>query len=240
MARRATLHSGVFGGALENPAMALCRLLGSLRDAKGRVTIPGFYDGILPLSKYERAQAAKFPLSDQSLKKLLGVPELFGERGFTPMEQRAARPTFEINGLTSGYQGKGSKTIVPAWASAKITCRLVPNQDPAHRSQNRLRPPEKNLSADRSPGDRRRATAAEGVFCIADERHGTGGFARAQKFLRAAEPILMREGGSIPIVNEVQKNPLAWIRSSWVWACPTTTHIHPMRSSISTALKKAS
>lgn len=197
------LHSGVFGGALENPAMALCRLLGSLRDAKGRVTIPGFYDGILPLSKYERAQAAKFPLSDQSLKKLLGVPELFGERGFTPMEQRAARPTFEINGLTSGYQGKGSKTIVPAWASAKITCRLVPNQDPAHVRKivcdhlKKICPPTVRLEIDAGHG-------AEAYFVSPTS-------ATAQAALRAlkksfkAEPILMREGGSIPIVNEFKK-----------------------------------
>ena len=125
------LHSGVFGGAVENPAMALARLLAQLRDASGRVTIPGFYDDVAPLSAYERKQFARLPIKDRDLQKLLGVKKLFGERGFTPAEQRSARPTFEINGLTSGYQGEGSKTIVPAWARAKITCRLVPNQKPA-------------------------------------------------------------------------------------------------------------
>jgi acetylornithine deacetylase/succinyl-diaminopimelate desuccinylase-like protein len=197
------LHSGVFGGALENPAMALCRLLGSLRDDKGRVTIPGFYDDILPLSKYERAQAAKFPLSDKTLKKLLGVPELFGERGFTPMEQRAARPTFEINGLTSGYQGKGSKTIVPSWASAKITCRLVPNQDPAHVRKivcdhlKKICPPTVRLEIDAGHG-------AEAYFVSPTSAPAQAAL-RALKKSFKAEPILMREGGSIPIVNEFKK-----------------------------------
>ena len=119
------LHSGVFGGAVENPAMALCRLLAQLRDDNGRVTIPGFYDDIVPLSAYERKQAARYPISEQ-LQKLLGAPELFGEGGFTAMEQRSARPTFEINGLTSGYQGEGGKTIVPALPARKspaASCR---------------------------------------------------------------------------------------------------------------------
>ena len=126
------LHSGIFGGAVENPAMALAQLLAKVRDEKGRVKIPGFYGGVAALSKYEREQIKRYPLSDAGLKKLLGAPQLFGERGFTATEQRSSRPTFEINGLTSGYQGEGTKTIVPAWARAKITCRLVPNQKPAH------------------------------------------------------------------------------------------------------------
>src|ERR1700690_1224036 len=126
------LHSGIFGGALDNPAMALSQLLARLRDRNGRVAIPGFYDHITPLSAYERKQFKRLPTSDRQLQKLLGVKKLFGERGFTPLEQRTARPTFEINGLTSGYQGAGSKTIAPAWARAKITCRLLPNQRTAH------------------------------------------------------------------------------------------------------------
>ena len=126
------LHSGIFGGTVDNPAMALCQLLGKLRDKDGRVAIPGFYDGVQPLSAYERKQFARLPFNARDYQRLLGVPKLFGERGFTPIEQRSARPTFEINGLTSGYQGEGSKTIVPAWARAKITIRLVPNQDPDH------------------------------------------------------------------------------------------------------------
>ena len=111
--------------------MALSRLLAKVHDAKGHIVIPHFYDGVVPLTKYERKQTARVPFNRNAYRKFLGVPELHGERGFTPDEQRTARPTFEINGLTSGYQGDGSKTIVPSWARAKITARLVPGQQPA-------------------------------------------------------------------------------------------------------------
>src|SRR5207247_2289828 len=119
------------GGSLENPAMALCQLLAKLRDKNGRITIPGFYDEVAPLTPYERKQLARLPFHEKEYRKFLGVPKLFGEKGFTPVEQRSARPTLEINGLTSGYQGDGSKTIIPAWARAKLTMRLVPIQKPA-------------------------------------------------------------------------------------------------------------
>jgi len=125
------LHSGIFGGTVDNPAMALCQLLAKLRDKNGKVAIPGFYDDVESLSAYERKQFKRLPFKERDYQKFLGVPKLFGERGFTPIEQRSARPTLEINGLTSGYQGDGSKTIVPAWARAKITTRLVPNQNAA-------------------------------------------------------------------------------------------------------------
>src|SRR5947209_15979725 len=125
-------HSGIYGGSVDNPALALCQLLARLRDKNGRITIPGFYDDVIPLSAYERKQLARIPHNDAAYRKFLGVPKLFGERGYTPMEQRTARPTLEINGLTSGYQGEGSKTIIPAWARVKITTRLVPDQNPAN------------------------------------------------------------------------------------------------------------
>jgi len=197
------LHSGIFGGAVDNPAMALCQLLGRLRDKNGRVTIPGFYDDIAPLSAYERKQFKRLPTTDRELQTMLGVKKLFGERGFTPFEQRSARPTFEINGLTSGYQGEGGKTIVPAWARAKITCRLVPNQKPARIGKifcdhlRKICPPTVRLE-------------------IADG-HGTEAYlvsptsSQAQAALRALrkafhrEPVLLREGGSIPIVNAFKK-----------------------------------
>ena len=194
------LHSGVFGGAVENPAMALAQLLAKIRDDRGRVKIPGFYDGVSPLSKFERAQAAKYPLKDAQLKKLLGAPELFGERGFTPTEQRSARPTFEINGLTSGYQGEGSKTIVPAWARAKITCRLVPNQSPARVRKvvcdylKKICPPTVRLEIEAGHG-------AE-AYLVSPTGAPAQAALRALKQAFGAEPILMREGGSIPIVNE--------------------------------------
>src|SRR3954469_20397588 len=124
------LHSGLYGGAVDNPAMALCQLLGQLRDKSGRIAIPGFYDDVQKLSAYERKQLARLPFKEGEFRKFMGVPKLFGEKGFTPVEQRCARPTIEINGMTSGYQGEGSKTIVPSWARAKLTFRLVPNQKP--------------------------------------------------------------------------------------------------------------
>ncbi len=197
------LHSGVFGGAVENPAMALARLLAQVRDASGRVTIPGFYDGIAPLSAYERKQFARFPIKDRDLQKLLGVKKLFGERGFTPTEQRSARPTFEINGLTSGYQGQGSKTIVPAWAHAKITCRLVPNQRPVKirelvcRYIEKICPPTVRLEIEAGHG-------AEAYLVSPQSREAQAAL-RALKAAFGCQPVLMREGGSIPIVNDFKK-----------------------------------
>ncbi len=125
------LHSGIFGGTVDNPAMALCQLMAKLRDENGRVAIPGFYDDVQELSEYEREQFKRLPFTEEQYRGMLGVPKLFGEKGYTSFEQRSARPTLEINGLTSGYQGEGSKTIVPSWARMKITTRLVPNQQPS-------------------------------------------------------------------------------------------------------------
>ena len=124
------LHSGLFGGSVENPAMALCQLLAKVRDAKGRITVPGFYDDVQPLTALDRKQFKRLPGTEESHRRFLGVPALFGEAGFSSHERSTTRPTFEINGLTSGYQGEGGKTIVPAWARAKITMRLVPSQRP--------------------------------------------------------------------------------------------------------------
>jgi len=197
------LHSGVFGGAVENPALALANLLSQVRDKNGRITIPGFYDGVAPFSKFEREQAARFPLKDSELKKLLGPPQLFGERGFTATEQRSARPTFEINGLTSGYQGEGSKTIVPSWARAKITCRLVPNQNPEHVRKvvcgylKKICPPTVRMEINAGHG-------AEAYFVPPTGKEVQAAL-RALKKSFGHEPILMREGGSIPIVNEFKK-----------------------------------
>ena len=197
------LHSGIFGGAVENPAMALAGILAQVRDRRGHIRIPGFYDGVLPLTKFERAENKRFPLKDAELKKMLGVPQLSGEAGYSPTEQRTARPTFEINGLTSGYQGEGSKTIVPAWARAKITCRLVPNQKPAHVRKavcawlKKVCPPSVRIEINAGHGG--------------EAYHFSPTGPTAQAALRALEkafkrkPILMREGGSIPIVNEFKK-----------------------------------
>ena len=197
------LHSGIFGGAVENPAMALAQLLAKVRDDHGVIQIPGFYEDVEALSKYERDQIKRYPLSDAGLKKLLGAPQLFGEKGFTPTEQRSSRPTFEINGLTSGYQGEGSKTIVPAWARAKITCRLVPNQSPAEIRKivcawlKQHCPPTVRLEISAGHG-------AE-AYIVSPTSAPAQAALRALELAFGAKPILMREGGSIPIVNEFKK-----------------------------------
>jgi acetylornithine deacetylase/succinyl-diaminopimelate desuccinylase-like protein len=197
------LHSGIFGGTVDNPAMALCQLLGKLRDKDGRVTIPGFYDGVQPLSAYERKQFARLPFKARDYQRLLGVPKLFGERGFTPHEQRSARPTFEINGLTSGYQGEGSKTIVPAWARAKITVRLVPDQDPA-KVIKRIRQHLKKLCP---PTVRLEITGGHGAepYLVSPTSPQAQAALRALKSAFGCEPVLIREGGSIPIVSQFKK-----------------------------------
>jgi acetylornithine deacetylase/succinyl-diaminopimelate desuccinylase-like protein len=197
------LHSGIFGGTVDNPAMALCQLLGKLRDKDGRVTVPGFYQGVQPLSAYERKQFARLPFKASEYQKFLGVPKLFGERGFTPIEQRSARPTLEINGLTSGYQGEGSKTIVPAWARAKITIRLVPNQDP-NRVMKRVRQHLEKLCP---PTVRLEFEAGHGAepYLVSPTSPQAQAALRALKSAFGYEPVLMREGGSIPIVNDFKK-----------------------------------
>ena len=197
------LHSGVFGGAVENPAMALSHLLGKILDNYGFIQIPGFYEDVESLTKQEREESRRFPMSDAQLKKLLGVPMLFGEHGYTPMEQRSARPTFEINGLTSGYQGDGNKTIVPAWASAKITCRLVPYQDPA-RIRKLVCDHLKNICP---PTVRMEIEAGHGAeaYLVSPTSPQAQAALRALEKSFGCKPILMREGGSIPIVNEFKK-----------------------------------
>ena len=197
------LHSGIYGGSLENPALALCQMLARLRDGRGRILIPGFYDDVIPLSRAERRQLARLPFQEQAYRKFLGVPELFGERGFTATEQRSARPTFEINGLTSGYQGEGSKTIIPAWASAKLTFRLVPHQTPARISSlvrqqlERLCPPTVRLEVERGHGG--------DPYLVSPESPMAQAALRALKDAFGCEPVLIREGGSIPIVNDFKK-----------------------------------
>ncbi len=197
------LHSGIFGGTVDNPAMALCQLLAQLRDQNGRIAVPGFYDDVNPLVAYERKQFARLPHNDAAYRKFLGVPKLFGERGYTAIEQRSARPTIEINGLTSGYQGEGSKTIVPAWARAKLTFRLVPNQKPdkilrlVRQHLKRICPPTVRMSLQSGHGG--------DPYLVSPTSPHSQAALRALKFAFGCEPVLMREGGSIPIVNDFKR-----------------------------------
>jgi acetylornithine deacetylase/succinyl-diaminopimelate desuccinylase-like protein len=197
------LHSGIFGGTLDNPAMALCQLLAKLRDKNGRVAIPGFYDDVKPLSAYERKQFKRLPFRERDYAKFLGVPHLFGEAGYTSLEQRSARPTLEINGLTSGYQGEGSKTIVPAWARVKITTRLVPDQKPARI----IKLVEKHLRKLCPPTVRIEIEAGHGAepYLVSPTGPQAQAALRALKSAFGYDPVLMREGGSIPIVNDFKK-----------------------------------
>jgi acetylornithine deacetylase/succinyl-diaminopimelate desuccinylase-like protein len=194
------LHSGVFGGGVANPANALAAMLGALVDGQGRVTIPRFYDDVQPLSDRERAEFAALPFDEAAFRAQLGVDELAGEEGFSTLERRWARPTLDVNGLTSGYQGQGAKTVLPARASAKLSCRLVPNQDP------------KKVAA----GLRRKLQELlpQGIRMELIEHHGAPGMVMPldSPYLQAAaaaietgfgrRPVFIREGGSIPIGNK--------------------------------------
>ena len=124
------LHSGIYGGTVQNPIHALARLLDSMRRPDGEIVIEGFYDEVLPLTETERAHIAAIPYDEAEYKGLLGVDELFGEPGYTTRERAWVRPTLELNGIWGGFQGEGTKTVLPREAHAKITCRLVPDQNP--------------------------------------------------------------------------------------------------------------
>ncbi len=231
------LHSGVFGGAVDNPAMALSQLLGKLRDKNGRIAIPGFYDDVKPLTAYERKQFARLPITNGELQKLTGVKKLFGERGFTPTEQRSARPTFEINGLTSGYQGEGTKTIVPAWRSAKITCRLVPNQNPARIRKvvcdhlKKICPPSVRMEIEAGHG-------AEAYLVSPTSPQRRRRCARCAR-RSATNRFCCAKAARFPS-STTSKKFSARTRCCSASACRTTTPIRPTRSLTWTVLKTAS
>jgi acetylornithine deacetylase/succinyl-diaminopimelate desuccinylase-like protein len=197
------LHSGLYGGSLDNPAMALSQLLAQLRDKNGRIAIPGFYDDVVALTAYERKQLDRIPHTDAAFRKFIGVPELFGERGFSAAERRSARPTFEINGLTSGYQGDGSKTIIPAWARAKITMRLVPNQRPRTIMQ-LVQKHLKKICLKTVRMEIEVGHAGE-PYLVSPTSPLANAALRALKSAFGHEPVLLREGGSIPIVTEFKR-----------------------------------
>jgi len=191
------LHSGEFGGAVLNPIQALSWVLGSLRDrSTGRVTVPGFYDDVVELRPEERAQIAALPFDQDEFRKLAGgIPATFGENGYTNVEQRTARPTLEINGIWGGYQGPGSKTIIPARATAKITCRLVPNQRPE-----KIAAQLRAAIEAATPTAVRVSVTLRGVshpVVISADHPGVGAAARALQEVFGVEPLLVREGGSI-------------------------------------------
>jgi acetylornithine deacetylase/succinyl-diaminopimelate desuccinylase-like protein len=197
------LHSGAYGGAVVNPANALAKIISRLHDDQGRVTIPGFYDKVRDLTDDERKAIAKLPFEEEGLRKEVGSPKLGGEAGYGPLERIWARPTLDVNGLLSGYTGEGAKTVLPARAMAKVSMRLVPDQD-FHEVERIFTEHVKSL-------------APEGVTVEVEALHGgmpwyaepSGPvFDAAKRALAKAfgrEPVTIREGGSIPIVQQFQE-----------------------------------
>jgi succinyl-diaminopimelate desuccinylase len=196
------LHSGTFGGGVTNPANALAKLLAALVDEEGRITLPGFYNDVLPLTARERTEFARLPFDEAKFLAQIGVTGSTGESGYTTLERRWARPTCDINGLWSGYQGTGAKTVLPSQAGAKFSFRLVPNQNPQQLTA-ALRqfltercPPGITLELIDFHGAPAALTALESPFVAAAARAIERGFGTA--------PVFMREGGSIPIVTAFQ------------------------------------
>ncbi|MCR5358966.1 MAG: dipeptidase [Thermoguttaceae bacterium] len=196
------LHSGLYGGSVQNPVTALCAMLAAVIGPDGKIRIPGFYDDVLPLSAREREELAKRPFDEAEALAAVGLDASFGEPEYTVTERRGARPSFDINGITGGYQGKGGKTIIPATASAKFTFRLVPNQRPEP-----LTRALESFFRDRLP---------TGVKMDLAFQHGAGGMVipLESPFLQAAArglssvygeaPVFIRDGGSIPIITKMK------------------------------------
>jgi acetylornithine deacetylase/succinyl-diaminopimelate desuccinylase-like protein len=197
------LHSGIYGGAVANPATAIARLVSSLHDANGHVVVDKFYDDVAPVQDWEREAWRTLPMTDDELKKLTGVKALFGEKGYNSVERTTARPTAEVNGIGGGYQGQGTKTVLPSKAFAKLTFRLVPKQDPAAI----LERVEAHLRKHCPPGVELELTRGHsGDWYLTDPNSKDGLAAqRALEQTFGSKPALIREGGSIPIVQTFKK-----------------------------------
>jgi len=197
------LHSGSFGGAVDNPAEVLAWLITQLKNRYGRITIPGFYDNLLPLSEEERNAFRRLPFDESNFRSEIGVGELFGELGYSTLERIWARPTLEINGIVGGYTGEGAKTIIPSEASAKISMRLAPNQTASEISEKfinhiqSLAPPTVKIETVKLHGGNPVMTPIDSIW-----------IKKAQIALKQAfgvEPVFMREGGSIPVCETFQR-----------------------------------
>ena len=197
------LHSGHFGGAVANPLNVLCRMLARVVDADGRIAVPGFYDDVEDISPEERAMIAAIPFDEEAYKAAIGVRELEGELGYSTLERNSCRPSFDICGIWGGYTGEGAKTVLPSWAKAKVSCRLVPHQDHAKISR---------LFADFIQSIAPRSVAVE-----VTPLHGGEGYVCPLSLpaYRAAErafaeafgrpPLAVRRGGSIPIISDFER-----------------------------------
>ena len=202
------LHSGSFGGAVANPAQALATLLAGLRDADGRVAIPGFYDDVRPLDDADRAELAALPFDERAWRESLGIGAAAGEAGYTTLERMWARPTLDVNGLASGFAGQGFKTVLPALATAKLSMRLVPDQDPA-RVGDLLEARLAALAARTQPLGALRVTLTRlhggAPWSLPRDHPALAAAARAFEHAFGRRPVLTREGGSNPIVSTFQE-----------------------------------
>ncbi len=192
------LHSGSFGGPVANPAFVLAQLIGAMKDETERVTIPHFYDRVRDLTDRERREFASLPFDEETYKKDLGVLGLAGERRYTPLERLWARPTFEVHGLLSGFTAEGAKTVIPSQAMAKISMRLVPDQQPEEIGDflqsyiSHLEPPSVQVRVTRLHGGRPWLAALDHPALVAAARAVERGFGK--------RPVFQREGGTIPVV----------------------------------------
>lgn len=198
------LHSGMHGGAIQNPIHALARLLDSMRGHDGKILIDGFYDDVRPLSEQDRAHIAAVPFEEEQYKAQLEVNEVFGEPGYGTLERRWARPTLEVNGIWGGFQGDGVKTVLPNLAHAKITCRLVADQDP-HRILELIEahiekhtPP--GVTIDVTPG----ASTAQ-AYLMPTDHPGNDAARRVHQKLYGKDPFYVRTGGSIPFCGLIKE-----------------------------------
>jgi acetylornithine deacetylase/succinyl-diaminopimelate desuccinylase-like protein len=191
------LHSGSYGGAVQNPANALAHILANLKGPDGRIRVPGFYDHVAALSDEDRAALERLPFDETAYQAHLAVPALVGEVGYSTLERRAVRPTLDVNGMWSGFQGDGTKTIIPAHAHAKVSCRLVADQDPdaifeAFRTYvETIAPPGVTTTVEYLGG---------GMPSQMPVDHpATRAAARALGVTFGQQPVYIREGGSIPV-----------------------------------------
>src|SRR3954447_4208556 len=197
------LHSGSFGGAVANPAFVLAQMIAQMKDRGGHIKVPGFYDDVVTLKEEERQAWATLPFNEKKYRKDFGIPKLQGETGYTTLERTWARPTLEVNGLLSGFTGEGAKTVLPAVAMAKISMRLVPNQDPDKIADlfeayvKKLAPKTMELKITRMHGGKPWMTSFDNPFVQAAGRAIERGFGR--------KPVYTREGGSIPVVSTFQE-----------------------------------
>ncbi|MBR6508191.1 MAG: dipeptidase [Paludibacteraceae bacterium] len=197
------LHSGHFGGAVKNPINALCEMLAQVVDKSGRITIPGFYDDVLPIPQAERDMIAQIPFSQAAYNKAIDVDDVFGETGYSTLERNSCRPSFDICGIWGGYTGEGSKTVLPSKAFAKVSCRLVANQDHERISQAFVA----YMHSLAPKGVRVKVTplhGGQGYVCPIDipaYKAAEHGF----EIAFGKRPLAARRGGSIPIISDFER-----------------------------------